>query len=128
MRLEWVNYAVKDSETLDVSLGMQTASASDLKEKYRDIQTPGQFEASPEQVIDSSKVGKLNAGVGGSKSMGSSVAVELNVPSLTEKQMKLQKALQIAQDIEDYRYVNTYHYLMCKRRHVCFIERIATLR
>ena len=93
--LEWVNYAVKDSETLDLSLGMQTASTEDLKEKYRELQSSEQLVGEEEMAsknMQKNKVGKSVASFG-----------DLEVPSLTEKQMKLQKSLQIAQEIEDYR-------------------------
>ena len=107
MCLEWVNYAVKDSETLDISLGMEIASTNDLEGKFgqeKHFYPPGSVVGAPigqsnnSTVLGKSKGGKSKNPVGG--------GADLKVPSLTEKQMKLQKALQIAQEIEDYRYAD----------------------
>ncbi|XP_075250578.1 uncharacterized protein LOC142342844 isoform X1 [Convolutriloba macropyga] len=108
LKSQWINYAVKDSETLESSLdfelflsnsedtgGVAGKGASKTAMSDMDSQRDERFRSRGVSISNQkSSMTSLNKGAAG---------IVGEEASLHEKQLRLQKAFQIAQDIEHYR-------------------------
>ena len=98
---EWIDYAVKDSETLESSLDFDFSAADDCNKQTTGIDY--QDRRKSRDLTRANNIAMVNRDKREPRvTLQNRVAVN-EESTLAEKQLRLQNAFQIAQDIEQYR-------------------------